>query len=223
MDIFKKLGEKYEKYFDYLNQKMIVEQIIKRGVKNTAIIEAIKTTKRHLFLPDNLKLRAYDDCAIEVAKEQTISQPYIVAFMIELLDPQPDEKVLEIGTGTGWQTVILSKLFKQVYTIEIKDTLYEFAKNNIQKYARGNVASKIDNGYNGWEEFSQFDKIILSCAPVDLPEKLIEQLKINGRMVLPVGESFQKLKIINKKSENEIEVKDSIDVIFLRMEKLNED
>ncbi len=222
MDIFKKLSERYEKYFDYLNQKMIFEQIIKRGVKNQSVIDAIKTTKRHLFIPDNLKSRAYDDGALEIVQGQTISQAYIVAFMIELLEPDKNEKVLEIGTGTGWQTVILSKLFKEVYTIEIKETLYEFAKLNIQKYGNGNISFKIDDGYNGWDYFAPFDKIILSCAPDEIPQKLIEQLKEGGKMVLPVGRYSQKLKIVIKKSIDEIEIKDSLDVIFLKMEKLNE-
>lgn len=219
-DIIKKLGEKYEKYFEYLNQKMITEQIIKRGITEPKIIDAIKTTPRHLFLPDNLKTRAYDDCAIEIFPGQTISQPYIVALMIHLLKIEDSNKILEIGTGTGWQTTILSKLAKEVYSIDIRDNLFDFSKKRIDLYSKGNIKLKIDDGYNGWQEYSPFERIIVSCASYEIPKPLIEQLSINGIMVIPQGnEKYQKLKVIEKISEKDIKITDSIDVIFVRMER----
>ncbi len=218
-DLIKKLGEKYEKYFDYLNQKMITEQIIKRGINNPKIIDAIKTTPRHLFLPDNLKTRAYDDCAVEILPGQTISQPYIVALMIDLLKLEETHKVLEIGTATGWQTCILSKLTGEVYSIDIRKNLYNFAAERIQKYSKGNVFLKIANGAYGWEENAPYDRIIVSCAAERIPQALLQQLSTAGIMVIPIGgERYQTLKIIEKKSENNIEIKDSIDVVFVRME-----
>ncbi|MCX7648349.1 MAG: protein-L-isoaspartate(D-aspartate) O-methyltransferase [Elusimicrobiales bacterium] len=223
MDINKILSEKYEKYFDYLNQKMITEHLIKRGIKNSGLLDAIKQIKRHDFLPNNLKTRAYDDAAIEILPGQTISQPYITAFMIELLDPQKKDKVLEIGTGTGWQTAILSKLSKEVYSIDIRKDLYEFSKKNIEKYGCENIKLKIGDGYKGWEEFAPFDKIILSCAPEDIPNSLIAQLKNNGKMVLPCGKYDQKLKILAKNEKGDIETKDSLDVVFVKMEKFIND
>ncbi|MEW6013588.1 MAG: protein-L-isoaspartate(D-aspartate) O-methyltransferase [Elusimicrobiales bacterium] len=223
MDINKILSEKYEKYFDYLNQKMITEHLIKRGIKNSGLLDAIKQIKRHDFLPNNLKTRAYDDAAIEILPGQTISQPYITAFMIELLDPQKKDKVLEIGTGTGWQTAILSKLSKEVYSIDIRKDLYEFSKKNIEKYGCENIKLKIGDGYKGWEEFAPFDKIILSCAPEDIPNSLITQLKNNGKMVLPCGKYEQKLKILAKNENGDIETKDSLDVVFVKMEKFIND
>lgn len=223
MDINKILSEKYEKYFDYLNQKMITEHLIKRGIKNSGLLDAIKQIKRHDFLPNNLKTRAYDDAAIEILPGQTISQPYITAFMIELLDPQKEDKVLEIGTGTGWQTAILSKLSKEVYSIDIRKDLYEFSKKNIEKYGCENIKLKIGDGYKGWEEFAPFDKIILSCAPEDIPNSLITQLKNNGKMVLPCGKYDQKLKILAKNEKGDIETKDSLDVVFVKMEKFIND
>ncbi|HOJ87150.1 MAG TPA: protein-L-isoaspartate(D-aspartate) O-methyltransferase [Elusimicrobiales bacterium] len=223
MDINKILSEKYEKYFDYLNQKMITEHLIKRGIKNSGLLDAIKQIKRHDFLPNNLKTRAYDDAAIEILPGQTISQPYITAFMIELLDPQKEDKVLEIGTGTGWQTAILSKLSKEVYSIDIRKDLYEFSKKNIEKYGCENIKLKIGDGYKGWEEFAPFDKIILSCAPEDIPNSLIAQLKNNGKMVLPCGKYDQKLKILAKNEKGDIETKDSLDVVFVKMEKFIND
>lgn len=223
MDINKILSYKYEKYFDYLNQKMITEHLIKRGIKNFKLLQAIKQIKRHDFLPNNLKTRSYDDAAIEILPGQTISQPYITAFMIELLDPQKEDKVLEIGTGTGWQTAILSKLSKEVYSIDIRKDLYEFSKKNIEKYRCKNVKLKTGDGYKGWEEFAPFDKIILSCAPDDIPKSLIAQLKNNGKMVLPCGKYEQKLKILIKNENGDIETKDSLDVVFVKMEKLIND
>lgn len=220
MDINRILSEKYQKYFDYLNQKMITEHLIKRGIKNTDIINAIKNVKRHDFLPENLKTRAYDDAAIEIIPSQTISQPYIVAFMLELLEPDKEDRVLEIGTGTGWQTAILSKIVKEVYSVDIRKNLYDFSLNNLKKYNCSNVKLKIDDGHNGWQEFAPFDKIIISCASEEIPQKLVEQLKNNGRMVIPKGKYSQKLNLLIKKENGEIEIKDSLDVLFVKMEKL---
>lgn len=219
-DIIKKLGEKYEKYFDYLNQKMITEQLIKRGITEPDIINAIKTTPRHIFVPDNLKPRSYDNSAIEIYPGQTISQPYIVALMIKLLKLNKTHKVLEIGTGTGWQTTILSKLSKEVYSIDIRDTLFNYALERIKKLSEGNVYLKIDDGYNGWEEHSPFDRIIVSCASNEIPKSLIDQLSTDGIMVIPQGnQHWQRLKVIEKTSKNEIKITESVDVVFVRMER----
>lgn len=218
-DIIKRLGERYERYFDYLNQKMITHQIIDRGIDDPTIIDAIKTTPRHLFLPDNLKSRAYDDTAVEILPGQTISQPYIVALMIKLLRVNKNHKVLEIGTGTGWQTTILSKLSKEVYSIDIRDTLFNYALERIKKLSQGNVYLKIADGYYGWAENSPFDRIIVSCASDEIPQPLIDQLGPQGVMVMPQGgRSFQKLKVIEK-TEDGIKITDSIDVIFVMMER----
>ncbi|MCX7641193.1 MAG: protein-L-isoaspartate(D-aspartate) O-methyltransferase [Elusimicrobiales bacterium] len=221
-DIIKKLGEKYQKYFEYLNQKMITEQIIRRGIDDSRIIDAIKTTPRHIFVPDNLKTRSYDDSALEILPGQTISQPYVVALMIKLLNLNNTHKILEIGTGTGWQTTILSKIAKEVYSIDIKDTLFEYSKKRIELYSNGNVRLKIDDGFNGWKEFMPFDRIIVSCASNEIPKPLIDQLSNDGIMVIPVGPSYhQTLKVIEK-NKNEIKITDSIDVIFVKMERKSE-
>jgi len=193
---------------------------MERGIKNPAVIDAMKDVKRHYFVTDNLKTRAYDDCAIELMPDQTISQPYIVALMIELLDPQRDNRILEIGTGSGWQTTILSKLVKEVYSIDIKDTLFNFAEERIKRYGNNNVYLKIDDGSKGWEEKSPFDKIIVSCATTEIPQKLVDQLKNGGRMVLPVEkEGKQKLNLIKKDEEGKIKTEESIDVIFVKMKR----
>jgi protein-L-isoaspartate(D-aspartate) O-methyltransferase len=218
IDINKILSDKYEKYFDYLNQNMIVNQIMGRGIKNTELIAAIKLVKRHYFLPDSLKTRAYDDCAIEILPEQTISQPYVVALMIALVDIKKEDRVLEIGTGTGWQTTILSKLSKEVYSIDIRDSLFEFASKRIERYGNNNVYLKIGDGKEGWVEKSPFDKIIVSCATNEIPQKLLEQIKNGGKMVLPVEkEGSQRLNLIQKDKEGMIKTEESIDVVFVRM------
>lgn len=222
VNINKILSDKYEKYFDYLNQKMIVEQIIKRGINNPGLINALKEVKRHYFLPDNLKTRAYDDCAVEIMPNQTISQPYIVALMIDLLDIKETDKVIEIGTGTGWQTTLLAKMAKEVYSVDIRDTLYEFSRKKIfEIFKCSNVKLKIDDGSKGWKEYSPFNKIIVSCSTDNIPEELINQLSENGKMIIPVGPvNSQKLKIIEKDNNGNISIKDNLDVIFVRMEKL---
>lgn len=222
-DIFKKLKDKYKIYFDYLSQKMITENIIKRGITDPQIIEAIKTTPRHDFVPDNLKTRAYDDCALEILPGQTISQPYIVALMIKMLELDKTHRVLEIGTGTGWQTCLLSKLAKEVYSIDIRDTLYRFAEEKIKKYSNGNVYLKIADGFYGWEDKSPFDRIILSCASDSIPQPLLKQLHPGGIMILPLGSTaYQKLTKITKISDKEIKTQDYIDVIFVKMKRDNE-
>jgi len=217
--INKMLNEKYEKYFEYLNEKMIHNQIIKRGIKKDEVIDSFRKVRRDIFLPSNLKTRAYDDSAIEILPGQTISQPYVVALMLELLDLSKEHKVLEIGTGTGWQTVLLSKLAKEVYSIDIRDTLYKFASERIfDIFKCSNVKLKIDDGYNGWEEYSPFDRIIVSCSTDEIPQKLVEQLsENNGVMVIPVGSELnQKLKVIRKNKEK-IDISENIDVVFVRL------
>jgi protein-L-isoaspartate(D-aspartate) O-methyltransferase len=219
VDINKLLNEKYEKYFEYLNEKMIMEQIIKRGVNKKEIIDAFRKVRRDIFLPPNLKTRSYDDSAIEILPGQTISQPYVVALMLEFLEPNKNSRVLEIGTGTGWQTVLLSKLSKEVYSIDIRDSLYNFATERIfDIFKCDNVKLKIADGYNGWEEFSPFDRIIVSCSTDTIPPKLIEQLsQNNGIMIIPVGsELHQKLNVIKKEGEK-ITISESIDVVFVRL------
>ena len=219
VDINRILSEKYEKYFDYLNHKMVLEQLIKRGIKKKDVIEAFKKIRRDIFIPPHLKTRAYDDAAIEILPNQTISQSYVVALMLELLELNKEQRVLEIGTGTGWQTMLLSCLAKEVYSIDIRETLNEFARDRLFNiFSSKNVKLKTDDGYNGWKEFSPFDRIIVGCSTDEIPPELISQLSDNkGIMVIPVGkENNQKLKVV-KKNKEKIEISDSIDVLFVRL------
>ena len=202
--------------FKAMREKMVETQIKARGVKNSRVLSAMLKVERHLFVPKDLESSAYSDQPLPIGEGQTISQPYIVALMTELLELKGGEKVLEIGTGSGYQAAILAELAKEVYTIEIVERLATSAKNLLLALGYQNVNVKAGDGYLGWPEAAPFDAIIVTCAPDHVPDPLLEQLKEGGRMVLPVGTYTQELKRIVKRS-GKIEVKDTIPVIFVPM------
>lgn len=177
---------------------MVEEQIVARGITDKDVVDAMKNTPRHKFMPENVRGSAYGDHPLPIGYEQTISQPYIVALMTELLDLTGTERVLEIGTGSGYQAAILSRLADSVYTIEIVKELADRAEETLHESGYDNVYVKHGDGYEGWEEFAPFDRIILTAAPPEVPPKLIEQLAVGGTMILPVGELSQDLVEINK-------------------------
>lgn len=181
-------------------ENMVQQQIVARGIKDNRVIEAMRAVPRHEFVPPALRARAYEDRALPIGEEQTISQPYVVAFMTEQLKPKPTDKVLEIGTGSGYQAAVLSKLVKEVYTIEIIESLGKRAAETLKRLGYKNVFVKIGDGYKGWKEHAPFDGIIVTCAPDHVPPPLVEQLKEGGRMVIPVGEhGMQELYLMEKK------------------------
>jgi len=196
--------------------KMVVEQLIARGIKDERVLSAMRDVKRHMFVPQEYRDYAYDDCPLPIGENQTISQPYIVALMTELLELKGDEKVLEIGTGSGYQAAILSELADQVYTIEILESLAESASKRLKRLGYNNVTVKCGNGFLGWQEHSPYDAIIVTCAPKEVPLTLIKQLKDGGRLVIPVGEYFQELKLI-RKEDGKIITKNIIPVRFVPM------
>jgi protein-L-isoaspartate(D-aspartate) O-methyltransferase len=171
---------------------------------------------RHRFVPEECLSSAYSDQPLPIGEGQTISQPYIVALMTELLGLKGDEKVLEVGTGSGYQAAILVELVKEVYTIEIIESLASVAKNRLSELRYQNIKVKAGDGYLGWPEVAPFDAIIITCAPDHIPKPLIEQLKEGGRMVVPVGAYPQELKKIVKRS-GKIETTDVIPVVFVPM------
>ncbi|MCB4790550.1 MAG: protein-L-isoaspartate(D-aspartate) O-methyltransferase [Elusimicrobia bacterium] len=183
-------------------QAMVDLQIKKRGIKDPKVLKTLLTVERHKFIPQEyLYLADYDpygDYPVPIGDGQTISQPYIVALMTELLNLKGGEKVLEIGTGSGYQAAVLSYLTKEVYTIEIIENLAQQAKERLKSYK--NVFVKHGDGYLGWPEHAPFDRIIVTCAPDHIPEPLFEQLKENGRIIIPVGESVQELVLVRKKN-----------------------
>jgi len=171
--------------------RMVDEEIVAAGVKHARVIESMRTTPRHEFVPLAQRQYAYYDMALPIGNSQTISPPFVVAYMTEQLDPQPSDKVLEIGTGSGYQAAVLSGLVREVYTIEIVSTLGHRAARALQRLGYDNVHVKVGDGYQGWPEHAPFDKIIVTCSPERVPTALVAQLREGGRMVVPVGERYQ--------------------------------
>jgi len=190
-------GDKYvEKRWD-----MVENQIVSRGIKNAKVIDAMLKVKRHLFLPENYIDSAYADNPIPIGKEQTISQPYIVALMTELLGPLPGKKILEVGTGSGYQAAVLAETGCDVYTVEIIEDLATQSRKILDESGYSNIKFRIGDGYEGWEEHAPFQGIIVTAAPAQIPEKLVDQLSTGGRLVIPVGDTNQELLLIEKTIE----------------------
>ncbi len=173
--------------FEEARHKMVSEQLAKRGIKDKSVLEAMRRVPRHLLVPESQKDNAYLDRPLPIGEGQTISQPYIVALMTEEIKPSKDMKVLEIGTGSGYQAAVLAELVDQVYTIEIVSKLGNKAKEDLKELGYENVAVKVGDGYEGWPAHAPFDAIIVTAAPEEVPQPLIDQLKEGGRMIIPVG------------------------------------
>ncbi|NOZ62962.1 MAG: protein-L-isoaspartate(D-aspartate) O-methyltransferase [Calditrichaeota bacterium] len=197
--------------------RMVKTQIQARGVKDTLVLNAMKKVPRHLFVPENLKEMAYWDRPLPIGEDQTISQPYIVAFMTEKLKLKGKEKVLEIGTGSGYQAAVLAEIAKEVYTIEIIPKLGEQARARLESLGYKNVRVKIGDGYRGWPEHAPFDAIIVTAAPDQIPQPLIQQLKRGGSMIIPVGDLSQNLFLITKDMDGTVHRKSVLPVIFVPM------
>jgi protein-L-isoaspartate(D-aspartate) O-methyltransferase len=202
--------------FKAMRERMVESQVEARGVKDPRVLSALLKVERHRFVPEKYLDLAYSDQPLPIGEGQTISQPYIVALMTELLELKGNEKVLEIGTGSGYQAAILAELAKEVYTIEIIEPLATRAREKLSELGYQNVTVKAGDGYLGWPEAAPFDAIIVTAAPDHIPKPLIEQLKEGGRMVLPVGTHTQELKKIVKRS-GKMETIDVIPVLFVPM------
>jgi protein-L-isoaspartate(D-aspartate) O-methyltransferase len=202
--------------FKAMREKMVETQIKARGVKDPRVLTALLNVERHRFVPNEYLSSAYSDQPLPIGEGQTISQPYIVALMTELLELKENEKVLEIGTGSGYQAAILAELAKEVYTIEIIEPLASTARKRLSELGYQNVIVKAGDGYLGWPEAAPFDAIIVTAAPDHIPKPLIDQLKEGGRMVVPVGTHTQELKKIVKRS-GKMETTNVIPVVFVPM------
>ena len=198
-------------------KKMVREQIIRRGISNNQVIDVMQNTPRHRFVPDGVADYAYQDNALPIGKGQTISQPYIVAFMTETLDVDSTYKVLEIGTGSGYQAAVLSPLVKHVYTIEIVKMLAQRADSTLKALSYNNVTVRWGDGYKGWPEEAPFDRIIGTAAPPEIPKALIDQLKPGGKMVLPVGTNWQEIVVLTNSKFGKIQKKNVLPVRFVPM------
>ncbi len=196
---------------------MVKNQIEKRGIKNPAVIQAMQKVKRHLFVPGNLQSFAYADYPLPIGENQTISQPYIVALMTELAEINPSDKALEIGTGSGYQAAILAELCQSVYTIEINPVLAERAKGLLNELGYRNIFCKTGDGYQGWSDNGPFDVILVTCAPLVIPDSLIRQLNDNGRMVIPVGPADNQNLVVYRKIDNHLKSERIIPVRFVPM------
>ncbi len=184
---------------DLKRKEMVEYQIKQRGIDNPRLLEAFLKVPRHEFVEEELVPYAYEDHPLGIGHKQTISQPYIVAYMIDHLEIKETDKVLEIGTGSGYQTAILAELAKEVYTLEIVETLQEKAKRILDKQNYDNIYFSSHSGFSGWEEHAPFDKIIVSAAPNVIPEQLVEQLNDKGKMIVPIGEKwYQKIYLVEK-------------------------
>ena len=174
-------------------ERMVEEQILGRGVREPRVLEALRKVPRHRFVPAELQPSAYEDSALPIGLGQTISQPYVVAFMTEALELKPQDRVLEIGTGSGYQAAVLSVLVREVYSMEIVERLGKDAQARLKEMGYANVHVRIGDGYRGWPEAAPFDAIMVTAAPVDVPPALVAQLCPGGRMVVPVGRYVQSL------------------------------
>lgn len=197
--------------------RMVDEAIVEAGVKEPRVIQSMRDTPRHEFMPVAKRKLAYYDMAVAIGHKQTISPPFVVAYMTEQLDPQPNDKVLEIGTGSGYQAAVLSPLVKDVYTIEIVKPLGLRAARTLKRLRYRNVHPKVGDGYQGWPEHAPFDKIIVTCSPEDVPPALVAQLREGGRMIVPVGERYQQTLYLFEKRDGKLDRVELLPTLFVPM------
>ncbi|OGW36297.1 MAG: protein-L-isoaspartate O-methyltransferase [Nitrospirae bacterium RBG_13_39_12] len=200
-------------------QAMIEKDIKGRGIKDKKVLEVMGRIPRHLFVDENLKNKAYADYPLPIGEGQTISQPYVVALMTEALKLKPSDRVLEIGTGSGYQAAVLSEIVKEVYTLEIRKSLSDLATKRLKDLRYKNVNVKYGDGYFGWKEHAPFDAIIITAAPNHIPPPLIKQLKKGGRLIVPLGSTvyYQTLTLLIKKDTDELDVEQMGSVAFVPM------
>jgi protein-L-isoaspartate(D-aspartate) O-methyltransferase len=184
--------------WDAERRRMVDEQLRARDIRSAKVLDAMLTVPRHLFVPEPQRADAYSDAPLPIGYDQTISQPYIVAFMTQALDIAPGHRVLEIGTGSGYQAAVLGALAKEVYTIEIVPPLAERARDTLTALGHRNIQVRTGNGYLGWPEHAPYDRIIVTAAPDEVPAALLEQLKVGGLIAIPVGTVTQELRILRR-------------------------
>ena len=196
---------------------MVEQQIEARGISDPATLAALRTVPRHEFLPMRLRSEAYADYPLPIGHGQTISQPFIVAFMTEAIRPQPGERILEIGAGSGYQAAILAQMGAEVYTIEIVEPLAEMARQTLERLGYKNAHVKHGDGFRGWPEHAPFDAIIVTCAPDKIPAPLVEQLRDGGRMIIPVGSGMNQELVLLRKKGDKIEKQSVLPVRYVPM------
>jgi len=206
-----------EAYWAKLREEMVTTQIAARGVREAAVLTALRTVPRHLFVPPDVRAEAYADHPLPIGEGQTISQPYIVGLMTELLEVKPGDRVLEIGTGSGYQAAVLDAMGCEVYTIEIRTALAREAEKRLASMGYTKVHVRAGDGYAGWPDAAPFAGIVVTAAPERIPQPLLDQLAVGGHMVIPVGSFYQQLKVITRKAANDFPERDVIPVRFVPM------
>lgn len=202
--------------FQQKRHQMVKQQIAARGIDHQQTLDAMRKVQRHRLVPEKVQQYAYDDTPLPIGMEQTISQPFIVAFMTQAIKPEPGMKVLEIGTGSGYQAAVLAEIVDEVYTIETVEPLAKRAKSKLDEMGYKNIHCKVGDGFHGWEEHAPFDAIIVTAAPEKIPPKLLSQLKEGGKMVIPVGKSSnQQLRLIEKGKNGKIKTRNIMPVRFV--------
>jgi protein-L-isoaspartate(D-aspartate) O-methyltransferase len=192
------LAQRSPRDWEAERRRMVDEQLSARDIRSERVLNAMLEVPRHLFVPEARATEAYRDSPQPIGYDQTISQPYIVAFMTQALDVNPEHRVLEIGTGSGYQAAVLGTLAKEVYTIEIVPPLAERARRTLAGLGYRNIEVRTGNGYLGWPEYAPYDRIMVTAAPDEVPPALVEQLKIDGLMVIPVGTLIQELRVLRR-------------------------
>ncbi|MHC5538162.1 protein-L-isoaspartate(D-aspartate) O-methyltransferase [Singulisphaera rosea] len=198
-------------------KRMVERHLVERGIKDPRVLNAFRTVPRHLFLPEGTRRLAYDDESIPIGESQTITPPFDVAFMTEALNPKPTDKIYEVGTGSGYQAAILSRIVKDVYSVEIKEPLGRRAAKVLKEVGYTNVHTKVGDGYAGWPDAAPFDAIIVTCAPEAIPQPLVDQLKDGGRMVIPVGDRFNQMVYLVTKKDGKLTRKELRPTLFVPM------
>ena len=203
--------------YEGARKRMVDEVLSGSGIKDQRVLKAMLDTPRHEFVASSLRPKAYLDMALPIGEQQTISSPFIVAYMTQSLDPQPTDKVLEIGTGSGYQAAVLSPLVKEVYSIEIVESLGKKAAATLKRLGYTNVHTKVGDGYLGWTEHAPFDKIIVTCSPEKVPQPLAEQLAEGGLMVIPVGERYSQTLFLLRKKDGKLKSEALLPTLFVPM------
>ena len=198
-------------------ERMVKEQIAMRGVTDERVLRAMRKVPREQFVPEQIRGQSYSDGPLPIGYDQTISQPFVVAFMTEKLRLRPTDRVLEIGTGSGYQAAILAELAAKVYTIEIVEPLGKRAAQTLQRLGYKNVQVKIGDGYQGWPEYAPFDAVIVTCAPDHVPRPLVEQIKEGGRIIIPVGPAGDQTLYLLEKKNDRLEQRNVLPVSFVPM------
>lgn len=201
--------------FEHMREAMVSQQIESRGVQDGRVLEAMRDIPRHEFVPPEFAAQAYEDGPLPIGHEQTISQPYVAAFMTEVLEIQPGDRVLEIGTGSGYQAALLAKLAKEVFTIEILEPLYREARARLEAMGYGNIRFRLGDGWQGWPDEAPFDKIMVTAAPDHIPEALVGQLREGGLIIAPVGGSFGQNLVLGRKERGRLYTQKVMPVRFV--------